>query len=503
MIGWIIGREIAPNEVTSTNAAHIEHRSYRGQTVSLPSGTPFEAWFAERVDVLVSDERAKYGVERPVSVSSWPTLDPLAHPGEGNRSEDAESLDLANIDTSQAPAGYFASFHAYPYYPAFITRDPLYQSGMDSEGPNSYFAYLQHLKQHYAQHPLLIAEFGVPTSWGNAHFGAADMNHGGEDETEQGIYAARLLTDTFDANCAGGALFAWMDEWWKRTWIVAEVASPRERYPLWHNVTSPEQNFGLIQFELARPEWHRLAQGSGSGRIGGVEVAADAEFFHARVLLAQPLQEGERLTIGYDTYGDELGESVLPDGTPSQHRNEFALEITDSTPAQLYVTEAYDTFGIWHNTSTDAQRYRSIATDGGEWMKVRWRNNAQVLPELELMSPVYRSVDEIGALRVRHAGEEPNIKDGVVIDGPTIEVRVPWTLLNFTDPSTRSVLNDNRATPGRETRVSEGVALSVALDAELIETGRFVWDGWEKAPRTTERLKRSAQIFAETLHALP
>jgi hypothetical protein len=112
-------------------------------------------------------------------------------------------------------------------------------------------------------------------------------------------------------------------------------------------------------------------------------------------------------------------------------------------------------------------------------------------------------VDEIGALRVQQAGEEPNINRGVVIDGATVEVRIPWTLLNFTDPSTRSVLDDDRATPGRETRVSDGVALSVALGADLIETGRLGWDGWEKAPRTTERVKRSAEIFAQTLHALP
>jgi hypothetical protein len=501
MIGWIIGREIAPGEVTITNAAHAKHRSYHGQAISLDQGTPIEAWFAERLDVLVNYERARYGVERPVSVSSWPTLDPLAHPEEGNEDEDAESLDLANIDTSLAPAGYFASFHAYPYYPDFITRDPLYQAGVDSQGPNTYLAYLRHLKQHYAHHPLLIAEFGIPTSWGNAHFGAADMNHGGEDEEQQGIYAARLLTNTLEADCAGGAFFAWIDEWWKRTWIVDELAMPRENYRLWHNVTSPEQNFGLIQFELGRPRWQRLAQGG--GRISAVEAAADAEFFHARVQLERPLRKGERLTIGYDTYGDPVGESVLPDGTPSQRRNEFALVITDTAPAQLYVTGAYDTFGIWHGLSTEAQLYRSIASDGGEWKKVRWRNNAQSEPEVELMSPVYRSVDEIGTLRVQHAGEQPNIKDGVVIDGATIEVRIPWTLLHFTDPTTRSVLDDDRATPGRETRVSEGIALSVALDADLIETGRFAWDGWQEAPRTTERLKRSAEIFAETLHALP
>ena len=66
-------------------------------------------------------------------------------------------------------------------------------------------------------------------------------------------------TILIDADCAGGFMFAWMDEWFKPTWIVSYLESfgffsgyaiiPTRQ--LWHNLTSPEQNFGLISFDQA------------------------------------------------------------------------------------------------------------------------------------------------------------------------------------------------------------------------------------------------------------
>jgi hypothetical protein len=502
IIGWIIGREMIPEEVGLTNQKHADHTSYFGQALSLPNGTPLEAWLTEHLDGLVVYERDHYNVERPVSVASWPTLDPLRHPSEEeNSEEDSESLDLENIVTTRAPGGYFASYHAYAYYPDFVTHDPAYLDVRDRDGLNSYQGYLNDLKHHYATHPLLIAEYGVPTSWGNAHFGAAGMNHGGENETEQGDYAGRGLINAFDAHCAGGAFFAWIDEWWKRTWIVDELSMPRDRYRLWHNITSPEQNFGLIEFDLGAPKFVRWPKVSGQGRVRELKADFDAEYFYLRLTLDAALADGETLTLGFDTYADALGESQLPGGTVTTRRNEFALVFEAPEDAQLYVMQAYDTFGIWHQSSTDAQLYHSVASDTGQWSPVRWRNSAGLIVE-DGVTPS-KKVDPIGRLVVRGPGAAESSRDSVSVNGATIEVRLPWTLLQFADPSTRSVLDDDRATPGRETTVSDGVAISAQLGSDLLETERFRWDGWEQAPATTERLKRSAAIFAAAMRTLP
>jgi hypothetical protein len=44
---------------------------------------------------------------------------------------------------------------------------------------------------------LLIAEYGVPSSWGIAHYTSSGMNHGGFDELQQGEIDLRLLRNYF------------------------------------------------------------------------------------------------------------------------------------------------------------------------------------------------------------------------------------------------------------------------------------------------------------------
>jgi hypothetical protein len=500
VLAYIIGREMQPDEVSTTNAAHGDVTSFTGKAVSLASGNPSEVWLTQRLDEVITYERARYGSERPVSVSTWPTLDPLTHPSETKTSsEDVESVDLENIDTTNAPGGFFASYHAYPYYPDFITYDAAYQDATDSAGSNSYFGYLQALKAHYGTHPLLIAEFGVPTSWGNAHYGAAGMNHGGETEAEQGQFAGRLMHDTLESNCAGGAFFAWIDEWWKRTWIVDDLAFPRDRYRLWHNITSPEQNFGLIAFEAAAPAYTQWPATTGNGRLVELRADADQMFFYVRLKLTAALGAGDTLSVGFDTYGDAIGESVLPGGRMSAHRDEFALQWSPPDPPQLYVTTAYDLFAIWHGLSTDDQLYHSVASDSGGWSTVRWMNSARDEPDGELLT----RVDEVGSFQVGTADDADDKRFGVIVDGDSLTLRLPWTLLQFADPSTLTVIDDDRSTPATETAVSDGIALTVWLGDDQLSTDRFRWQGWEDAPATTERAKRSLGILSDAMKDLP
>src|SRR5207247_5884616 len=98
------------------------------------------------------------------------TLDPLSHPTEPTLEEeqrlrrrygfppnprlkeydnDRESLDAMLVRATPANlAGYFASYHAYPYYPDFIDLDSSYGTGL-AEGRYRYFRYLS------ARQPIL------------------------------------------------------------------------------------------------------------------------------------------------------------------------------------------------------------------------------------------------------------------------------------------------------------------------------------------------------------
>src|SRR5260370_26112594 len=79
-------------------------------------------------------------------------------------------------------AGYFASYHFYPYYPDFIGLDSVYGAARSAEGPSHYFGYLRDLQRHHVGRPLLIAEYGVPSSRGVSHLQPEGLNHGGLEE---------------------------------------------------------------------------------------------------------------------------------------------------------------------------------------------------------------------------------------------------------------------------------------------------------------------------------
>ena len=515
VIGWVIGREILPDEIETTNANHPSDAAYSGQTLRITSVDASTAWAAEQLDYLISYEKSNYGKQRPVSISNWPTLDPLTHPTELDTSrEDLYSLDLADIDMFNGPAGYFASYHAYPYYPDFMNEDPDYQEYADDFGPNNYLGYLIDLKHHYRNIPLIIAEFGAPSSWGNAHNSYSGISHGGLDETEQGNANARMLQNIYDTNCGGGYLFAWMDEWWKRTWIVDELTFPRGNYPLWQDITSPEQNFGLIAFD---PEEHDPVSPNQTVVITGsllddVETAANAAFFTLQINLKRSLVDDERIVIGLDTYGDNVGDSILPNGKTTSSRAELAIDITYPDTAQLSVMRSYDLYGIWHVTNdgaTSDSLFHSILSDTGDWTTVKWQNNPA---HTNKIGDYYqKATDDIGRLQISSGSWEfASSRDAVIFGSRFIKIRLPWTLLQFSGPSTLSVIDDDRSTaPGdytadrRETAVSQGIALSVSFNNELIETERYQWDGWDTTPVFDEREKNSLSIFEAKVKNLP
>ncbi len=482
VMGYIIGREVHASEVIHTNEQHSGVSHYQGEAISLEEGTPVEAWVAERLDYLVRYERTNYHTERPVSFSSWPTLDPITHP---DSDEDTAQFDITGFDYSKAPAGLFATYHAYPYYPDFISQSPSYQSYSDYLGPNAYLGYLSDLKSHYADMPLVIGEFGTASSWGIAHFAQNGIYHGGMDELDQGLAYMRMMENVLAAGCAGGMMFSWIDEWFKRTWITDPIDFDPSRRILWHNITAAEQNFGLIGFQKPDPGFYALHENyCDTCLIHTLSVKADYTFFHVKLGLQYPLEHQDTIWVALDTYDASLGESVLPQGDTTGNRAEFAIRLTPYS-AELYVTQAYDLYGNWHGISEPEQLFRSIPTDGAPWKMVRWKTNA---PELE--------VHYIGQLQVRRKELPESSLDGVIIDDHEVHIRLPWSLIHFHDPSQHRVVHDDRQQPGTQDTLSDGILPMVFYrNFSVIPESRFAWEPWNHVLDVEEKEKLSLQVL--------
>src|SRR5256886_16510369 len=66
------------------------------------------------------------------------------------------------------------------------------------------------------------------------------------EEAERGVREVRLWRGVREAGLAGGMGFAWLDEWFKHTWVTIDLELPAERTRLWHNVMDAEQSYGLL-----------------------------------------------------------------------------------------------------------------------------------------------------------------------------------------------------------------------------------------------------------------
>jgi len=489
-LAYIIGREVYPEEIITTDKNHNQITSFSGNHFSITGATASEVWFTEKLDHLVTYEFSNYNTQRPVSSSSWPTLDPLTHPEEINNYEDTASVDLSKIILDNAPAGLFISYHAYPYYPDFVSLQSNYLDYYDEYGSNSYMGYLTELKSHYPDLPLIVAEFGVPSSWGVAHYATSGMNHGGFDEYGQGETNVRILKTIENTNCGGGIHFAWIDEWFKRTWITDPVDYIAESRILWHNITAAEQNYGLVKFKKDT-DLQLIKQFDVSSAITEIKADANYAFLEMEVGLSNPLNNPDEMWITLDTYADELGESKLPNGVNIPFRSEFALHITNHS-ANLYVTQAYDIFGIWHNVSEAEQLYRSIATDGAPWYIVRWKNNSG-----------HSDVQYIGNLQVNYSFQNPSSKDCVTIYDDKLNIRIPYSLLNIVAPNQLKVLHDYRATPETEDTVSTGINIGIHYDNQWFTTDdRFLWNSWNSIEDSTllETFKTSYFVMGNRLN---
>ena len=543
VLGFIIGREWEPFSIRAYNARRRDRTAFAGRFLALDRGTPADVWMAEQCDYLLTYEWDTYHAQRPIAYTNWPTLDPLSHPTEPTLEEeqrlrrrygfppnprlkeydnDGESLDAMLVRATPANlAGYFASYHAYPYYPDFIDLDSAYGTG-SAEGRSRYFGYLRALKQHHAGRPLLIAEYGVPSSRGVSHLQTDGLGHGGHDEHAMAEIDARLTREVRAAGAAGGVLFAWLDEWFKHTWVTIDLEVPAERSRLWHNMEDAEQHYGLMG-EYAGASADATPQPGGGPAVWRalpvlargdslvLRVGADPSYLYV-ALAGRPSFDSARYVVGIDTYRRDRGQFRLPGvaGPTGEVGSEFALVLNDTSDAQLMVAPWYNPFlgprsgmgptGLdrFYNEAAGVDKVRSDGAFDSLFVTTnRWRiaRTGRTYPA--------RGVNR-GRLRHGRSSESTLADWYVDRAAGLVEVRIAWGLLNVTDPSSRHVMVRYRRNGTFETAVTDGFRFDVAaLDrshggvvARLGAGQTYAWPTWE-VPTWHERLKPAYQAMRD------
>jgi len=559
---FIIGREWETCAVKAfnTRSPGLTH-NYHGNFLRVSGGTAFEAWITQLCDFHQEYEYKKYAYSHPVSVVDWPTLDPLSHPSESNiedellrqgirvaknvcnENEDMESLDTAKIRSDRGN-GFFATYHVYPYYPDFMNYDYVSE-------PYAYTAYLRALKGHHGDQPVLIAEFGIPSSREITHWQKDGLHHGGHDEKAQGEGNGRLMQSIYRTGMAGGMLFGWFDEWFKRNWLFLPYELPADRKPFWYNLQDAEENYGLlaaypgypgklVTLSGKREEWsaastlyekkdtspaYRFNDGFDDRRaLKRLLVQHDEGFLYLLLETEGPVDMKKAgYIIALDTCCSREGEFLLPLGTnrKSPVGLKFAIHISGETESRILVCKGYDKY-----LNQYGGKICPGLSDKGEWVVMQNRTNSRRISKDGARFFPSR-VHTMSGLKFGSLDEKNPRFDSLAdfhVSGNIVEIRLPWGLLNFTDPSSGIVLwqeggEKTRKTDGvrfmvvsfkpedgclraRETGRGENCTDTLPVEFTAENVAKYSWEEWN-VPIYHTYLKQGYRLFRNTLAGMP
>ncbi|NLE14633.1 MAG: hypothetical protein GX626_02020 [Spirochaetales bacterium] len=505
VLGYLVGRELEPHEVEQTDINHSGYR-FKGRYISTTDeATPTESWLAQSCDYLLSYEEATYGWQHPVSIVNWPTLDYLDH--ESERNENGEKIREYNDRTTvninhllveaDNQAGLFGSYHIYPNYPDFMNNEPSFDAYEDEQGRLRYGGYLQAFMEGHQNYPALVAEFGIATGMGNAHYSPDGYHHGGLTEGEQAQGIIRMFEAMKDQGYSGGIIFEWMDEWAKKTWTTEPYMVPYDRQILWHNAIDPEQNYGILAYEAVKPS-RSGASSVGDGLVQRMEVRADASFLHVDISLARPIDfQAEQLLIGIDTLYRDRGEltyaPLLDHLAPSGM--EYLVVLDSFEASRLLALKEANYTAYRFSTST------GLRTAGLFEPMRKLINKERKLLDGTVIHPKYED-----ASLLRFGSLEGNTNHWT-IEGTALSVRIPWTRINVSDVSSAQVLDDERtyySDPLRDqiaTTTTDGLVVSaVVVDPvgqrviDAPQAATLVLSGWNQ-PVYRQRLKASYDLL--------
>jgi hypothetical protein len=334
--------------------------------------------------------------------------------------------------------------------------------------------------------PTLITEFGVPSSLGSAHDGPLVRDQGGHDEREAMRIDAELLRIIGREGLAGGFLSDWADDWSQFTWnTVGHLVGSRRA--LWHDPLTNEQYFGLLSMDPAGDDapGRQLFDADAAWPARRVTARTDASYLHLRIELAG--SPPTTLLVGFDVL-PELTGTPMAGSADRRPDAAFALNLA-GRDGQAYLRNQLDPVRLDVGVPASARGPAPAGWKPYELLMSR----AMTVPTSKVKVPVeLQNPGRLGYGDWRTA-------DGDTLalwhrDDDTLDIRVPWAMLGFADPSMHQVGVPVKGTLA--TKVSPGVTVSLTASGTEQAIGQVTWENWNR-PGYTERLKRGADQFRD------
>ena len=521
VIGYILGVEWEDVTVVYTNEKfknNDNYNSYYGKYMySTAEASPFEAMLAQVGDEIIEYETERYKTQKLVAFSNWPITDPFEYPQYMvDFFNKCASVDVEHIGCTEAfLSGQFASYHIYPYYRDYLAYVKDYTelsfkvdlASCYKDGVlNTYKLYLKAIADHH-KIPVIISEFGVPTGRGIAHVDInTGRNQGHMSELEQCDALVECYNDIIEAGCAGSCLFSWQDEWFKRTWNT-NYAVDFMRTPYWSDVQTNEQYFGVLSFDPGEEESVCYIDGDVSewtekdlvikNNNMTLSMKYDEAYVYFLVKKDKLDFDNETIYIPIDTT-PKSGSSYCENyGLLFDRAIDFVIVINGKENSKLQVQERYEVLRA--NYSKEVYGFDTyvkgnvpdkdspLFVDVNLILQMTQLINGQKVAEAEVF-PTGVLTYGISNPKIQNY----NSLSDFVHKGDYIEIRIPWQLLNFSDPSKLQIHDDYYDDNyGIEAINIDKMYVGVCQGNETRRTHleKVEMEGWENDVTFHERLK--------------
>lgn len=513
--GWIIGMEFDPSFIENVNSLNYDKDSFDGDYLYTQGATPFEAFLADIGNSVINEEADKYSWQSPIAFCNWVTTDPLIHPEEQDEDEDWITLNTESIKSKNSfNCGEFASYHVYPYYPDTMSYQKDYIKYKDESGKiNTFEAYLKDLKTAHTM-PIIIAEFGVSTSRGKAHESLMGWNQGEMEESKAGEAIVEMFKSIYAQKYAGGIVFSWQDEWFKRTWNNEDFDNS-ERRPFWANYQTCEQFFGLLAFDPGEEksictvdgdtsEWSKKDIVS-SGKNATLSMKSDEGYVYFMVDTKNDFDfNKDEILIPIDTVANQGNTKMNSTKTSFSKAADFVIQIKGKKNSRILCDAYYDVFNYFYGYQgrNFAQNDEYAKKNTGIFNKMNMCTGFKItIPSTKQKVPF--AYYETGLLHYGNADPKSknydSLSDFCEKDGK-IEIRIPWQLLNFTDPSKGEIMSDFYERQSIVGKTFNGFSVGVGIgEAKINMDGKYTYTYWKDNPTYHERLKKSYYILKKEL----
>ena len=530
VIGYVLGVDWSADSIAYANDRFSDIRGYEGKYLySDPNASPFEIILAEVGDKMISYETKRYREQRVFAFSNYATTDPFTYP---ERLTEVflkcASFDPENIRaTEHVISGQFASYHVFSdsseHFNLFTDEEwtalnigerSLY---LDESGElNTYKAYLAYLNKHHEM-PVVITGFGASSSRGAIPIdeNSTNKNFSGMTEKEQGEAIIQCYQDILDAGSVGACVFNWQDEWYRSSWNTSEFSNS-DKTAFWSNPQATDQAFGLLSFDPGTKssvcyvdgdisEWTEkdiVAYGSNGAYVSMKydekyvyfmvqKQGTDLSQTHIYIPIDTTQRSGSNYCEGYGVKFDRAADFLLMLGGKDNSRL-TVQERYEALRAQ-YSSEAYgfDTYTSGNIPAKDSPVFKNIYLLSHE-------NDSE-----EIGNVKYELLE---AGKLVHGNANPSAPDfnslaDFMYSEDAVEVRIPWQLLNFHDPSLMEIHADyyeNYGIVGKYylDNIYVGLGMEETLSTR-ISLGKVRLKSWGNEPTYHERLKQSYYMLQE------